>query len=431
MPPRRRVSRLARRVGRALWPNQRLRPTVEGLVYLGVWLVLVGIGLHQQINLILLTAGLAFGPIFASIFVSTAVLRRLEATRRAPPYVFAGEPLAIDYTLENARRWTSALALTIQDQLNPSDLTVSGAGGLAPRAFFARVAGHGRRRLRWQGAIPRRGRYRFGSMVLATKGPFGLLERQLTIANPQDLIVYPTVGQLSRRWHLRHREATDSKRGRQHDRSMQQREYHGLREYRPGDSPRWIHWRTSARVGKPMVKEFEQQQDQDIAVLIDAWLPRTKVTAAQREALEASIRFAATICLDTCRHQGRRLILGWTGATHSVRQGPASVRLLHELLEQLAVLKSSPEGQLSALFDALPASVLREAMLIVLTTRPVNLMEEAERSAHLSGAAGRGLSARVILLDASRGDLDDLIQFDGELPSIVRSEPQADPESRR
>ena len=47
-----------------------------------------------------------------------------------------------------------------------------------------------------------------------------------------------------------------------------------------------------------------------------------------------------------------------------------------------------------------------------MATRPVNLIGESERSARLSGVKGRGLAGRVVVLDASRGDLDDLIEFD-------------------
>ena len=107
----------------------------------------------------------------------------------------------------------------------------------------------------------------------------------------------------------------------------QQVEYHGLRGYRSGDSPRWIHWRTSARRGELMVKEFEHQNEQDLAILIDPWLPRTKASAEQRETIEQAISFAATLCVETARHQGRRITLGWTGASPGVRQGPASVKL--------------------------------------------------------------------------------------------------------
>jgi hypothetical protein len=142
------------------------------------------------------------------------------------------------------------------------------------------------------------------------------------------------------------------------------------------------------------------------------------VTPDQREAQEQVIRFASTVCLETCRHMGRRLLLGWTGPTPGVRQGPASVKLLHELLEQLAVMRPATEGTLAALFDAMPPSTLREAILIVVSTRPVNLLEEAERSARLSDGSARGLMGRVILLDASRGELAHLIRF-AESPSTT------------
>jgi uncharacterized protein (DUF58 family) len=402
------------------------------VVYAIVWIGLLIAGLYRQLNLILLVAGLAAGPIVASVVVSAAMLRRLKISRRVAPYVFSGDVLSVDYTLENARRWDAALALFVEDDLVPSDRSSAGLGTSrafanpvggrerarvrwanvpVPRVFFARVPGHGRGRERWEGTAPTRGRYRFRTIDIATRSPFGLFERRVTIEAPHGLIVYPTVGHLTRRWHLMHRQAIETRRGQRHDRSAQQQEYHGLRDYRPGDSPRWIHWRTSARVGKPMIKEFEQQNQQDLCILVDPWLPRSKVAPEQREALELAIQFAVTVCLETCRHQGHRLLLGWTAATPGVCQGPASVKLLHELLEQLAVLRPTSEGTLAALFDALPPATLRESVLVVVSTRPVNLLEEAERSARLSGAAARGLLARVVLLDVTRGDLKELIQF--------------------
>jgi uncharacterized protein (DUF58 family) len=412
------IGTLAHRVVAGLWPTQRTTWTREGLGYLLVWLALLFTGLYHQINLILLVAGLAAGPILASFVSSAAMLRKLRVTRRVPAYVFADEPLHLDYTLENDRRKTAALALVVEDDLVPADRAVAGSTSLEPQVFFSLVRGQERMRVRWQGPSPARGKYLFRALELVTRSPFGLMERRVTMPLPDQLLVYPTVGQLTRRWHLVERQMSETSRGQRHDRRALQQEYHGLREYRSGDSPRWIHWRTSARVGKPMIKEFEQQHQQDLALLIDPWLPRSKMTHDQRECLEQVIRFAATICLETCRHRGRRLLLGWTGPTPGVRQGPASVKLLHELLEQLAVMRPATEGSLAALLDALPPASLRESVLIIVSTRPVNLLEEAEQSARLSGGAARGLLGRVMLLDASRGELTDLIQF-AESPSAT------------
>ncbi len=410
---RRSIRRTARWAVAALWPNQRLHWTQAGVIYFAVWVGLILTGLQQQINLILLIAGLAAGPIVASVFVSATMLRKLKVSRRVPSYAFSGDPLALDYTLENGRRYTAALALVLADELVPVDRAVSGSAGLAPVMFFPRVAGRSRARIRWEGVAPRRGRYRFRAFDLATRSPFGLFERRVTIGDVDDLVVYPAIGQLTRRWQMIHREASETRRGSRHDRSTQQQEYHGLRDYRSGDSPRWIHWRTSARLGQPMVKEFEQQHEQDLAILLDPWLPRSKVTAEQKDAVEEAIKFAATVCFETCRHPGRRVLLGWTGPTPAVRQGPASVKLLHELLDQLATLRPSPEGGLASLLDVVPPATLRESILLVVSTRPLNLLEEAERSSRLTAASLRGLLGRVTLLDVSKGDLQGYIQHGG------------------
>jgi hypothetical protein len=159
-----------------------------------------------------------------------------------------------------------------------------------------------------------------------------------------------------------------------------------------------------------MVKEFEQQNEQDFTLLIDPWLPRTKVAPELREAMEQAVSFAATVCLETCRRQGRRLILGWTGATPEVCYGQASVKLLHELLEELAVLRPATEGTLAELLDALPATSVRESLLFIVSTRPVNLAEEAERSVRLGGASARSLLGRAIVLNAAAGELSELVQ---------------------
>jgi uncharacterized protein (DUF58 family) len=400
-----RLRRLVAGVLGALGPTERSILTREGFMYFLVSLTLLVAGLIQQVNLILLVFTLAAGPFLASIFGGRSMLRRLIVQRRVPVYVFSGDPLILDYAVENGRRWYAALALFIDDSVIPVDRSVSGAAALTPRAFFARIPGRERARIQWKCASPKRGKYRFRDLDVGTRAPFGIVEHRVTISLPDQIVVYPRIGQLTRRWFLIQRQATENRRGQRHDQSAQQMEYHGLRDYRSGDSPRWIHWRTSARRGELMVKEFEQQSEQDLAILVDPWLPRIKATAEQREAVEQTISFAATVCLETCRHQGRRLVLGWTGPAAGVRHGPASVKLLLELLEQLAILRPASEGGLAELLDILPPVVLREAILIIISTRPLNLLEEAERTSRLSGAAARSLTGRVILLNATQGDL--------------------------
>ena len=411
------AGRIARGLASALVPTERTILTGEGWCYFGVMSVLLAAGLYQQVNLILLVSTLAAGPFLTSWIGSRTLLRRLSVVRRVPAYVFSGDPLVVNYTLENGRRWTAALALFIEDSLVPVDGAAPGTA-ISPRVFLPRVPGRDRARVRWQTASPRRGKYSFRDLDLGTRAPFGLVERRVTIPLSEEIVIYPKIGQLTRRWFQLQRQASENRMGKRHDRSSQQEEYHGLRGYRSGDSPRWIHWRTSARRGELMVKEFEQRNEQDLAILIDPWLPRTKIAPELRDAMEQAISFAATVCLETCRRQGRRLILGWTGATPEVCQGQASVKLLHELLERLALLRPATEGTLAELIDMLPATALRHSLLIIVSTRPINLAEEAERSSRLAGSSSRNLLSRAIVLNTARGELSKLIQDAGSTSRI-------------
>ena len=347
-----------------------------------------------------------------------AFAARLSVVRRAPAYVFSGDPFVVNYTLENDRRWMAALAMFMEDSLVAVDGAAPGSA-ISPQVFFPRVPGSDRVRVRWQTTSPRRGKYCFCDLDLGTRAPFGLVERRVTIPLSEEIVIYPRIGQLTRRWFQLQRQASENRMGKRHDRSSQQEEYHGLRDYRSGDSPRWIHWRTSARRGELMVKEFEQQNEQDLAILIDPWLPRTKVASELRDAMEQAISFAATVCLETCRRQGRRLTLGWTGAAPEVCQGQASVKLLHELLERLALLRPATEGTLAELIDTLPASSLRDSLLIIVSTRPINLAEEAERSSRLAGSSSRSLVSRAILLNAAQGELAELFQDAGTTSRVL------------
>ena len=78
-------------------------------------------------------------------------------------------------------------------------------------------------------------------------------------------------------------------------------DFYGIRSYRPGDSPRWIHWRTTARVGQPMVREFEEPPQQHLTVILEAWLPdpadalMKKWQEARQENLETIQLLIATL----------------------------------------------------------------------------------------------------------------------------------------
>ena len=117
----------------------------------------------------------------------------------------------------------------------------------------------------WSCTPRRRGRYRVNAVYLEASSPLGLWAVRRQDSTPLELRVYPN---LRRDAALRAlRRGTDG----QH--MMRQvgrgREFEKLREYLPGDGFDEIHWKATAKRGRPITKVFQVERTQEVYVVID------------------------------------------------------------------------------------------------------------------------------------------------------------------
>jgi len=114
----------------------------------------------------------------------------------------------------------------------------------------------------------KRGVHEASAVTLRSAAPFGVAERRRIIQVAGRTIGLPAVIPLGAVPFL----ALDSDPERA-SRSVSRRgtgpEFLGIREYRPGDSPRHVHWPSTARTGMVMVRELEQQRSRRLAIVID------------------------------------------------------------------------------------------------------------------------------------------------------------------
>lgn len=115
----------------------------------------------------------------------------------------------------------------------------------------------------------RRGEWSFGPVQLRLRSVLGLWWRGLLLAQPGTVRVYPNFSALQRYALL----ATDHRlsqlgvlRRRRRGEGM---DFHQLREYRQGDAPRQIDWKASARMHRLVSREYRDERDQQIVVLLD------------------------------------------------------------------------------------------------------------------------------------------------------------------
>jgi hypothetical protein len=199
----------------------------------------------------------------------------------------------------------------------------------------------------------RRGVLRFSGITLARPDPLGLVRSFVKVPAPQTLLILP------RRYPLppialpgvtKYQEggvAFASNVG-------QSEEFVALRDYRRGDPLRHIHWRSWAKTGKPIVKEFEDEFFVRHALVLDTFTadPRAEVF---EEAVSVAASFACTIV--TQESLLDLLFVGPQAYCFTAGRGLAHSDQMLEILASVRACEDKP-------FDSLEHLVLGHAGLV-------------------------------------------------------------------
>ncbi len=112
----------------------------------------------------------------------------------------------------------------------------------------------------------RRGVIPVGPARTVQGDPFGLVRRTVLWTEVTELFVHPRTVAIESLGAglLRDLEGSVTE-----DQSMSDLAFHALREYQPGDDRRYIHWRSSAKAGRLLVRQFLDTRRSHITVLVD------------------------------------------------------------------------------------------------------------------------------------------------------------------
>jgi len=184
----------------------------------------------------------------------------------------------------------------------------------------------------------------------------GLANTVRDIHLPQELLVVPRLGVLQRgvlrHWLSQHCPTQGAVRAAARRQPTAQLEFHGLRTFRAGDSPRHIHWRTTARRGELMVREFEDLPNDNLILLVDPWTPAIAAPGTNTD-LERLLSLAATIVWEWCRQKGDDLALAIAGMPSALHHGISGRELALAMLQSLARVQGGPAEIWPALLERL------------------------------------------------------------------------------
>ena len=215
------------------------------------------------------------------------------------------------------------------------------------RFFVTQLAGSGQISLVSTVEAYQRGPYHLGPVVIESSAPFGLFRRRARLSPLQPVLVLPRVHK------IRHCFVVDELCGvvLQSRKSRVGTDPVGSRHYLPGDPSRYIHWRNTARVGRVMVREFEDPNVERLYLLFDA----IQVWGEGRDTtLEYGIKIAVSAA-DYARRRGFGACL-WGGGLRPELAAPSlgDNMMWPELVKNLARVAPGDGDPLAVAVKQLP-----------------------------------------------------------------------------
>ena len=189
-----------------------------------------------------------------------------------------------------------------------------------------------------RGEALRRGNQHFEGMTIARNDPLGLVRGLARRDAPANLLVLP------RRYPLPPISLPGSRRYQPGGVALatsigNSEEFVGLRDYRPGDPLQRIHWKSYARAGEPVVREYQDEYFERHALILDTFAGSER-SAAFEEAVSIAASLACTVNTQECLLD--LMFVGSESYLYTAGRGQMSTGSLLEILAGVQLCAGRP-----------------------------------------------------------------------------------------
>ena len=350
----------------------------------------------------LLTAAIMLSAVWAYANVNGVRVARFTRARRAQVGKLAEEQFEVRNLSRLPKLWLEVRDYSTLPAHHASHV-VSSLGG--------------KRRQRWivRTVCQQRGRFMLGPLTLTSGDPLGLFRFSRTLPATSPIVVYPiTVDLPAFNPPIGILTGGDAMRRRTHYVTTN---VSGVRDYEPGDSYNRIHWKSVARTGRLVVKEFELDPTADLWLIVDMdrnvhvkapWHPveRDEGPAVLWKESRHGIALApsteeyvVSAAASLARHfilRNRSVGLVAHSRHREVVQADRGERQLTKILETLAVIEPLGNIPFSQVLTGEGQSLSRHTTLIVISSSP-----DPTWVAALRDLQRRGVYSVAVVVDAA------------------------------
>ncbi len=325
--------------------------------------------------------------LYVTCYVASLLMHpRIRMSGSLPEKAMAGQRVDAEFTLTNRSR-LPVFDLSLLMFSLPEGLRQTSAD-----ATLARLGPRRSCRVAYELLPLRRGQYELDDLYAYSTFPFNLFRRLGTTRRMGSLLVLPSFSPLQRvdaAMSFRYQPggiAFSSKVG-------ESPEYIGSREFRPGDSPRRIDFRSWARLAAPAVKEYQEEYYCRVALVLDTFVePRRKAPATGFPDLEAAVSLSAAVTEALSRGEFIIDIFAAGPELYVFRAGRHTAHF-ENILEILACVDRCP----TAPFDVLGPAVAGELNSIS-TIICLMLDWDESRRQFVLAAAEAGCRTKVVVI---------------------------------
>ncbi|MDG2128353.1 MAG: DUF58 domain-containing protein [Fuerstiella sp.] len=390
----RQLSRLLTRAGK----RSRVVIPREGVVYLAIMLTLAVGALLGHRNMPLLVFGMMAGPFVLNGWIVYVMLKKVSLTRRVPRRAMVGEFVVVEIEVSNGKRFLASHMLEVRDRVSGGKLS-RGSRDEEGTVTYLRIPARDSRTGRYQLRFADRGQYQLGPIRVSSRFPLGIGERGQIDSQTSVLIVHPRVGTLLPDWQRQQKELSEASKRAQLRMGLFDDEFHRIREFRSGDNPRSIHWKSTAKRGQLMIREHQQNRHADSLVILD--LPKS--AAWDGETIEMAISLATTICVEqTKSSSGGHYLLAIAAKKSCLVPSRSPGVFREQALDALAMCQPSAKASLEDVLNRVVSEhALYDERIILITPRPLEATDALDRVSRESDSERLDLLSHTTIIEAS------------------------------
>lgn len=296
-------------------------------------------------NLLILILSFLLASFIVSGLVANLVLLGLKISLNVPETIHAGQRAVFLVTLHNLKRFSPSFALKLKGERRGAGEEIQGTDFFVQEKSFPYVRAKEKVSVNLHSEFSRRGVYPVRGFEVKTTFPFGFFSRGRNLDAKGSILVFPALRNLNSIFmRYPHLQGVEQK-----ERRGSGTDLYNIRGYNSGDSSRFVHWKSTAKLARLMIKDFSREEEFALNLFFSTYLPERSPT--HLEQFEKAVSYLASLA---CYYSNRGHSFAFSSGEFEVAVGGED-RNYQALMQYLATVQPSDEIRLNGSKVSRPA----------------------------------------------------------------------------